>query len=835
VSSSSSLEYQQLEPSKVYSILTNDYVAKEGDSLLSSSLYAKEPKPFSETPRDLLEHFVRHNVPITEELKTSICKNHWIFNENDDNAYDTSFDKSYSVIMLSQVLDELKKSKGKSNLDNEIPVGKIQNRNSSRGEEIIHEYRKPEDEINTDRKIKMKKGYDKRSYSLKDKNYFDRENHSEFAIRKYGTGNNNAQFSIRRSETEQIIPKYYSSPSASPSTSPIILQRGYKSFDDKYSLYNKYHNNDTNILPENLYKTEKNNDFRNLNIKNEWSEVNTNKNNENHQENFHIESKGLNIGDSLINDNIFTGFNYETDTKNNELNNNYILNDPSNKENSFNKKSNISSLKKNNTEYSINSDDTYDRLFLSNDLSIFTSDDSFNTIKGIDKSKKSKKSFKQKVMRRFSRTGSKKVLKKPRYFEWENLPLEIVFNIFKNFSIQEIARLREVSRYFNYILTNPIFYMNINLTNESDTADNKLLFYQWKYSNGYLLALNLSQCNLINENVFKDAIDYKIQERKINNTSTNERANLCFNNTNAKFEKEESLVQNLRCLDLSYCSGIYSSKIMCNFFRGFSIPPNGIIIKKNGCINLEELNLSDLYQILNDDLLMSIADGCPNLKKLYISKGYDITNYAVKMILRKCKHLESLKLVNCPKINYEAFDTRRIEEISIMSDDVSYDLNLKYLNVNNCRMMEDNFIKMVSNNCPYLEELHISGCQNISDEGMKYLVSGRAWTDKRVKALDISGCYCIGDNGIKTLTPSVLEKLDISDCSFITDTGLNYIFNGMLLLEEIGYENQEIGEKEFIIQIKINTKNIIKFFILLILIVYNLRKIFIEANQYFPV
>jgi len=57
------------------------------------------------------------------------------------------------------------------------------------------------------------------------------------------------------------------------------------------------------------------------------------------------------------------------------------------------------------------------------------------------------------------------------------------------------------------------------------------------------------------------------------------------------------------------------------------------------------------------------------------------------------------------------------------------------------------------------------------------------------------------------------------------------IRNELPLKEKIGYENQEIDEKEFIIQIKINTKNIIKFFILLILIVYNLRKIFIEANQ----
>lgn len=352
--------------------------------------------------------------------------------------------------------------------------------------------------------------------------------------------------------------------------------------------------------------------------------------------------------------------------------------------------------------------------------------------------------------------------------------------------------------------------MNINLTNESNTVDNEMLLYQWKYSNGYLLSLNLSQCNLINENVFKDAIDYKIQDRKINNKSVNERETLCFNNSGSKFEKEESLVQNLRNLDLSYCTGIYSSEIMCNFFKGISIQSNGIIIKKNGCINLEELNLSDLYQILDDDLLLSIADGCPKLKKLYISKGYDITNYSIKMILRKCKHLESLKLVNCPKINYEAFDTRHIEEISIMSENVSYDLNIKYLNVSYCRMMEDNFVKMIANNCPFLEELHISGCQNISDEGMKQLATGRAWNDQRVKVLDISGCYCIGDNGIKMITPSVLKKLDISDCSFITDFGLKFIHDGMPLLKEIGYENcsgtSSNGRDKLLSKYKILTK-----------------------------
>jgi len=710
---------------------------------------------------------------LTEDSVTTTMKNYYGFN---DTSYDA--DKSYSVLMLSQVIDELKKP------DNELTSKK------------------------QDKNIKMRKAYDKRSYSLLDieKRKLNKNNlQSEISIKKPTSENKNTEFSTKRREfknpAEQIIPKYGSSVSPSPSTSPVFSHRRYNSCDDSLCS-----------TSEKLYNMEKNNAFQNLKMKNEWNDDDKISSNKKYEENLKIENKGLNVGESFIRDDLFTAYNKEKNTeshsKRNSSYNNTILNDipiyssegideETTTTITFNDqdktKDEILNKDHISTEYSINSDDTYDKLFLTNDISV-TSDSSNNSANGnSNKSKSSKKSkdksFRHRVMKRFSRSGSKKIHKPPKNFEWENLPLEIVFNIFKNFSIKELAKLREVSKYFNYTLTNPIFYMNINLTNESNNADNKMLFYQLKYSNGYLLSLDLSQCSSINEKVFKDAIDYKIQDRKINNNIIDERINLCFSDNTILSKKEESLVQNLRNLDLSYCSGIYSSNDICNFIRGISIQPNGTIIKKNGCINLEELNLSDLYQILNDDLLISIADSCPKLKKLYISKGYDITNYSIKMILRKCKNLESLKLVNCPNINYEAFDTRRIEEISILSEDVSYDLKLKYLNVSHCRMMEINLLKMVADHCPYLEELHVSGCQNINDEGMKHLVSGRAWKNERVKVLDISGCYCIGDKGIKTITPSVLEKLDISDCSFITDTGLQSIFDGMPLLKEIGYEN----------------------------------------------
>jgi len=697
--------------------------------------------------------------------------------DDDDDGYNPVLDKSYNAIMLSHVLNEIKKSKGELGSENKTEV--VDSKVIPTGT-IIREYRLDGNRSDSDLKIKMKRGYEKRSFSLGDKNkkpFFERDNLAEFAVRKNGPKNVNAQLSIIRNDnnerTEHFIPKHYTSTTSSPSTSPVVLQRGYSYNDDrsssKYSLENKCNATGSFSMGKNY-----NNYYYRLKKMNEWNDEDSkDHNSKKQQENLFSEPKELDYDDNIMK-NVPLAFNSNNDQT--EQNNSKTVDQqhytPTEKSTSY------------------SSDDIYEKLLLSNDSSVSMSDDSINKSSISDKSKKSKKSFKDMLMSRFSRSSSKRY--PPKYIEWENLPLEILFNIFKHFSTEERAKLREVSKYFNYVLTNPVFYMNINLTAESDTADNTSLLYQWKLSNGYLLSLNLSQCNLISDDVFRDAIDYRIQERKINDKSVNERANLCFNDTNAKFEEEESLVQNLRNLDLSYCSGLYSSKIMGNFFRGISLQADGTIIKKNGCINLEEINLSDLYQILDDSLLISIAESCPKLKTLYISKGYDITNYSVKIVLKKCKHLENLKIANCPKINFEAFNTRDVEEISSkesLNHESGGDLNLRNLNVSYCRMMEDNLVKMVAEHCPYLEELHISGCQNISDEGMKHLVSGRAWKDKRVKVLDISGCYCIGDKGIRTLTPSVLEKLDISDCSFITDSGLRYIFEGMPFLKEIGYEN----------------------------------------------
>ncbi|OUM56557.1 hypothetical protein PIROE2DRAFT_18785 [Piromyces sp. E2] len=315
----------------------------------------------------------------------------------------------------------------------------LANTGKCKGEKIIREYSMNNNENNSDKKLKMKRGHSKRSYSLND--FENQKNQSEFVIRKQNSRNRNAQFSIRRTDqhytTEEAIPKYYTSPSVAPSTSPIVFQKKYNSYNEKLSKYplKNVYSDDEVLSSERLFKMEKNSNFHNLKLKNEWNDETKEKDNKKSQESFLIENKGINIGDSLINDDAFTPYIISDDMeKETESNTNIILDIYlTNNENQEDNQTSIISR----SGYSINSDDTYDRLFLLNEIKENTSNDSI-------KVKQTKKSFKQKVMRHFSRSSSRKISSKYQYIEWENLPLEIVFNIFSDFSIEELAYLRGV-------------------------------------------------------------------------------------------------------------------------------------------------------------------------------------------------------------------------------------------------------------------------------------------------------------------------------------------------------------------------------------------------------
>jgi hypothetical protein len=158
-------------------------------------------------------------------------------NEGDVVAMD--LDKSYSVIMFSQVLDELKKSTGETTSNQE-------NKNNLILSTRDINYKYPEDyKMNSDSlnsKIKMKKAYEKRSYSLVDKrNIYEKDSYTEFSSKNYNRKGDSTGFSNKKDESpddlKQVISKYYPSPSASPttsvSTSHVYFQRKNKSYDER--------------------------------------------------------------------------------------------------------------------------------------------------------------------------------------------------------------------------------------------------------------------------------------------------------------------------------------------------------------------------------------------------------------------------------------------------------------------------------------------------------------------------------------------------------------------------------------------------------------------------
>lgn len=83
-------------------------------------------------------------------------------------------------------------------------------------------------------------------------------------------------------------------------------------------------------------------------------------------------------------------------------------------------------------------------------------------------------------------------------------------------------------------------------------------------------------------------------------------------------------------------------------------------------------------------------------------------------------------------------------------------------------------------NLPKLEQLMLGYCNNITDDGMRFVA-----TIKTLKYLSLAPCPHITDVGLSNLTSSTsLETLDLRGCTGITDRGLGYL-NKMQNLKEI--------------------------------------------------
>ncbi|XP_071688310.1 uncharacterized protein [Rutidosis leptorrhynchoides] len=177
-------------------------------------------------------------------------------------------------------------------------------------------------------------------------------------------------------------------------------------------------------------------------------------------------------------------------------------------------------------------------------------------------------------------------------------------------------------------------------------------------------------------------------------------------------------------------------------FASFNKPLNNSHLKllAQSCLKLSYLHLG--YPVRNferdfdDDGLCALANSCKNLRHVQVNYRLNFGDPGTMSLVRSCsKNLTTLVLSGCVKITDES-------------------------------------LKVIGEECLYLQKLVLRGCSMITDLGLKYLVNGDLKYDLRI--LDLSRCDKISDDGIRCLTKIVkLDSLNLSRCgNHVTDSGI---------------------------------------------------------------
>lgn len=156
---------------------------------------------------------------------------------------------------------------------------------------------------------------------------------------------------------------------------------------------------------------------------------------------------------------------------------------------------------------------------------------------------------------------------------------------------------------------------------------------------------------------------------------------------------------------------------------------------------------------ITDLALAALGDTCHELRDLDISAGPAYTDSGLISLARGVPQLRRLVLKN-PKLSYR---------------------------------ITDDFLSLAAEKCPLLEHLDLTGCDAITDVGVRWLAA----SCKGMQTLYLTGCRYIGDRGMLSIGNALheLRRLSIASCRLVSDIGIRHLADGCPLLEHVDLSN----------------------------------------------
>ncbi|CAG8658679.1 2065_t:CDS:2, partial [Diversispora eburnea] len=183
------------------------------------------------------------------------------------------------------------------------------------------------------------------------------------------------------------------------------------------------------------------------------------------------------------------------------------------------------------------------------------------------------------------------------------------------------------------------------------------------------------------------------------------------------------------------------------------------------CYNLEEFHFHGSKSITNQTINES-GRSCPKLRCLTISSCPNITD--LKAIAHSCQNLEYFDvfgysisdesicdiIYHCQKLKYLNISGCQITKLGIYSDS-----NIEHLDISTCNFIPESVINESIRFYFKLQHLNLGYC-NISNETIRKMICSCL----NLKFLDLEGCENISEELVKWLDPSIhIENYDSTE------------------------------------------------------------------------
>nr|AEK81539.1 EIN3 binding F-box 1 [Dianthus caryophyllus] len=206
---------------------------------------------------------------------------------------------------------------------------------------------------------------------------------------------------------------------------------------------------------------------------------------------------------------------------------------------------------------------------------------------------------------------------------------------------------------------------------------------------------------------------------------------------------------------LSNCSSKFRSLslVKCMGLKDIAIENN----LQNPCVSLRSLSIKNCPAFGSASLEI-LGKMCPNLRQVDLTGLYGMTDDGILALLENCQPgiITKLNLNSC--IN--------LSDASVLAIVRLHGESVKELSLDGCRKITDTSLFAIAGNCPLLNDLDVSNC-SVTDSGIAALSSSQKLN---LQILSISGCTNISNKSLPYLIQlgKRLIGLNLKHCSSLS-------------------------------------------------------------------